>query len=118
MISVLRWCARIAGLAALVLGLLLWDGKLIGALNLHMTLGAIVAATVAILAVYAITARARIPLGMVGLLWAVLTVYLGMAQNRLMPGSNHWIVSVSHLVLGIGAIGLAEALAGAITRAK
>ena len=118
MVNLLRWCTRIAGLAALVLGMLLWEGKLVGALNLHMTLGAIVAAATAILAVYAISTRARIPLGIVGLVWAVVTVYVGIAQSQLMPGSNHWIVSAIHLLLGIGAIGLAEALAGAITRAK
>ena len=118
MVNLLRWCTRIAGVAALVLGMLLWDGKLIGALNLHMTLGAIVAAALAILAVYAIATRVRIPLGIIGLVWAAATVYVGIAQNQLVPGGNHWIVSTVHLLLGIGAIGLAEALAGAIIRAK
>ena len=118
MINLLRWCVRIAGLAALVLGVLLWEGMLVRALNFHMALGAIVAAAVAILGIYAITTRARIPLGFIGLVWAAATFYLGIAQNQFVPGDNHWIIAVIHLLLGIGAIGLAEALAGAITRAK
>lgn len=118
MINLLRSCVRVGGLAALILGVLLWNGMLIGALNLHMTLGAIVAAALAILAVYAIAAHARVPIGIMGLVWAVATFYVGIAQNQWLPGSAHWIVDVIHLLLGIGAIGLAEATAGAINRAN
>lgn len=110
MIALLRWCVRIGGLAALIFGLLLWRGMLPGSVNLHMTLGGIVAAALAILAVYAIATRVRVPLAAVGLLWAVATGYVGSMQTHWLPGSNHWIVSVIHLLLGIGAIGLAEAL--------
>lgn len=116
MVKLLRWCVRIGGLVALVLGVLLWLGKLTGTLNLHMTLGAIVAAALAILAIYAIVTRAGIPLAVVGLVWAAATIYVGMNQNQWLPGSNHWVIDAIHLLLGVGAIGLAEAMAGAITR--
>lgn len=117
MVNLLRWCARIAGIVALLLGLLLWAGKLASALNAHMALGAIVAAALALLAVYAIVARARVPLAVVGLLWAGATVWVGINQIQWLPGGNHWMIGAIHLLLGIGAIGLAEALAGAIRRA-
>lgn len=118
MINLLRWCVRIGGLAALVLGILLWNGSLIEAVNLHMTLGAIVAAALAILAVYAIAARVRFPLALLGLAWAAATIYVGIEQTSWLPGSGHWIIDVTHLVLGIGAMGLAEVLAGAIVRTR
>jgi hypothetical protein len=116
MINLLRWCIRIAWLAALVWGLLIWSGRLAGTLNLHIILGEIVAAALAILAVYALLARVRIALASSALAWAAVTVYVGVMQRRWMPGGSHWMIETVHLLLGVGAIGMAEALAGAVTR--
>lgn len=118
MINLLRWCIRISWLAALVLGLLIWSGRLGGALNVHMTFGWVVAAGLAIIAVYALVSGVRIPLAAVSLVWAAVTVYVGVMQNQWMPGSSHWVIEAIHLLLGFGAIGMAEALAGAIARGK
>lgn len=118
MITLLRWCIRIAWLGALVLGLLLWSGRLAGALNFHMFLGGVVAVALVILAAYAFVSRVRIPLAIVSIVWAAATVYVGLMQNRWMPGSSHWVIEAIHLLLGVGAIGMAEALAGAIMRGK
>src|ERR1700677_2766750 len=118
MINLLRWCIRIAWLAALVLGLLIWSGRLGGALNVHMTLGWVVAAALLILAVYGLVSGVRIPLAIASLVWAPLTVYVGVMQNQLMPGSSHWMIETIHLLLGVGAIGMAEALPGGTTRGK
>lgn len=118
MINLLRWCIRIAWLAALVLGILLWSGRAGGALNVHMTLGWVVAAGLVTIAVYALVSSVRIPLAVVALAWAAATVYVGVMQNQWMPGGSHWIIEAIHLLLGIGAIGMAEALAGGIARGK
>jgi hypothetical protein len=116
MINLLKWCIRIAWLGAIVLGLLFWGGIFTGALNLHMFLGGVVAFALALLAVYAFVIKVRVPLAIVSLLWAAATLYIGIAQTRLMPGSSHWIIELIHLLLGVGAIGLAEALAAALGR--
>lgn len=118
MMNLLRWCVRIAGLAALILGVLLWRGMMAGSVNLHMSLGGLVAAVLAILALWAIVARVRVPMAAVSLVWAAATVYVGFMQANWLPGSRHWIVDTIHLLLGIGAMGMAEALGGAITRAR
>ena len=52
------------------------------------------------------------------LAWAAATVYLGINQTHILPGGSHLLIEVIHLLLGIGAMGLAEALAGAISRWK
>jgi hypothetical protein len=109
MIKLLQWFARIAGLGALVLGLML---SRIPTLNLHMTLGGIVALALAILALWALSARVRIPAAIAGLLWAAATIYVGMRRGRGTVGE------IIHVLLGIGAIGLAEMLAAAITRKR
>jgi len=116
MINLLRWCVRIAGLAALVLGILLWSATLTGSVDLHMVLGAIVAAALALLAIYAVVRRVRIPMAIAALVWTVATIYVGMMQVHWLTGSHHWIVKTVHLLLGIGAIGMAEGLAGAVSR--
>lgn len=115
MIALLRWCIRIAGIVALVLGLLVWGG-IATPVNLHMTAGGIVAAALAILAIYAIVIRVRFPLAIVSIVWAVATVYVGVMQAQWLPGSVHWIIEAIHLLLGVGAMGMAEALAGALSR--
>jgi hypothetical protein len=115
MIKLLQWCVRIGWLAALALGILLWRGMFIGAIRAHMALGGLVVLSLAALAVLALLARVRIPLAIVSIVWAAVTFYVGIMQ--LGPrGSNFWMIEILHLALGIGAIGIAEALAGALKR--
>ena len=109
MINVLRWFVRIAGLGALVLGLMF---SRVPVLSLHMALGCIVVLVLAIFALWALAARVRIPAAIAGLFWAAATLYVGMMKNRGNAGE------IIHVLLGIGAIGLAEMLAGAITRKR
>ncbi len=123
MIKLLQWLVRIAGLGALVLGATLWVapgviGSFAAALRVHMTLGGIVTLALAILAVWALIDRVRIPAAVVGLLWAAATVFVGTLQDWWVAGGSHPGIAWTHLVLGIGAIGLAEMLAAALTRAK
>jgi hypothetical protein len=109
MIGLLRWFVRIAGLGALVLGLML---SRIPSVRLHMALGCIVVLAMAILALWALAAHIRIPAAIAALFWAAATIYVGMMRNRGTPGE------IIHVLLGVGAIGLAEILAGAIARKR
>ena len=63
-------------------------------------------------------ARSGVSLGLValGIAWGLIVVALGMTQNRLLPGDAHWVIKVLHLLVGIGALGIAERLAGSIKR--
>jgi hypothetical protein len=107
MIKLLQWLTRIAGLGALVLGLML---SRIPSVRLHMALGCIVVLALAILALWALAARIRIPAAIAALFWAAATIYVGLMGNRGTTGE------IIHVLLGIGAIGLAEMLAAAISR--
>jgi hypothetical protein len=115
MINLLRWIARIGGLLALVLGLML-SRVAPSALQIHMTLGVLVAVALAILGGWAMAKAVSLPIARMSLIWAGATIYIGFAQGRLLPGDNHWIIEVLHALLGIGAIGFAEMLAAALTR--
>jgi hypothetical protein len=119
MIKLLQWLIRIAGLGAFVLGAGYWFGHAFAPLSLHMTLGGLVALTLAILALWALFSRVRIPAALIGLLWAVAIIYVGTLQDWLVGGGgSHRVVQIIHPLLGIGAIGLGEMLAAAITRNK
>ncbi len=41
---------------------------------------------------------------------------IGMTQERILPGQNHWIFQVTHLVVALVAVGLGEMLAGGVRR--
>jgi hypothetical protein len=112
MINLLRWSTRLAGLGALVLGVLFWRGMFTRALHIHMALGGIVALVLVIMAVCALVARVRIPLAIVSVVWAAATVYVGLTQE------DRLVIEIVHLLLGVGAVGMAEALGGAIGRRK
>ena len=113
MIAVLRWVGRIGGLLALVMGLMISRSPV---LEPHMMIGSIVALALLIVSMWAIAKRVRIPVGIVGLLWAGATVYVGRNQMGWMTGDGHWIVEVVHTIIGIGAIGLIEMLSAGISK--
>ena len=111
--TILRWVVRITGLLQLLLGIALWTGNLLPYLHLHILDGYIF--TLAFLAAVVLAAVARVGLWrvLVGIVWVLAVPALGIMQTRILPGDFHWIVQVVHLLLGAGAIGFADRLAGA-----
>lgn len=118
MINVLRWLTRIAGLGALVLGLSFLFASSVAPLSVHMALGGIVALMLAILAVWALIDRVRIPAALAALLCAAAVVAVGTIQDWWVGAGRHVVMEIVHPLLGIGAIGLAEMLAAAISRKR
>ena len=112
MIKLHQQLTRIAGLGALVLGADFLFAPRAALLSLHMALGGIVALMLAILAVWALIDRVRVPAAIAALIWAAATIYVGMMKGRGTAGE------IIHVLLGIGAIGLAEMLAAAINRRR
>jgi hypothetical protein len=114
--NVLRWAARLTGLFQLVVGLAFWTGNLLQLLQLHMLAGLIF--TVAFLVIVLLAAVARVGIGpvLLGLVWAIVVPVLGMTQSTILNGPDdpHWIVKAAHLLVGFGAIGFADHLAGTI----
>ena len=97
----------LAGLLALVLGLILWTGMAVNVVSLHMLLGLLTVVALWVVGV----AQALAPGGSWGIaagaiVLGVLTAWLGMVQASLLVSENHWIIQVVHLLLGIATIGL------------
>ena len=113
--AALRWVVRLDGIGALILGIILWTGSL-GILKIHILTGFILSVTMFLIGIVGFLARVKPPLPIVAILWALLLPYVGFAQRRPLPGAGHVIVQVIHLLIGICAIGIAEALAAKIKR--
>lgn len=109
--KLLSWILRIAFLVALGLGLALWSGRGYAYLRLHMWLGFIVTFALLLLVILSFISRVSPALPFVALLWAVALPVIGIAQLRILPGHNHWVIQTMHLILGLGAIGLGEVIA-------
>jgi hypothetical protein len=107
--------ARVLGLAAIVLGVLLWGGseRLLAS---HIGSGFLVAMVVFVLAVVALTKKAVVP-GILGVILAMLLPVVGFMQ---LPLTFHSLraVQVAHFVLALVTIGVAERLYSAIHSAS
>ncbi len=107
---------RVSGLFLLGLGVLFWMGRARSFVGLHMALGLVLALALFLLAGLAFRARAARGLAALVGVFTLAMLALGMLQDRLLTGDRHWIVEVTHLVLGLGALGLGARLAAALRR--
>lgn len=111
-----RWTIRIAGLIALVLGIFLWTGGGGGIVPLHMLLGMILVGGLWVLAALGLRFGTGPLLPAVAVGWGVLTVVFGLNHALILPGDLHVIVEVAHLLVGLAAMGIGEALGARIAR--
>jgi hypothetical protein len=109
-VKAIQLTIRIAGSLQLILGVLVWTGRLNVLLFVHIMIGMVLVLGLWILA--GLASRAGVKPGWVGLLiiWGLVMLFLGLTQALLLTGSAHWIIQVLHLLVGVGAIGLAEML--------
>lgn len=111
-----QWVVRVCGVVLLILGLLIWAENMRNLIQIHTWLGLLMVLGLWVLAVAG--ARLGAPIGLAAGLavMGLLVVALGMAQASLMPGGAHWIIQIVHLLLGMAAVGMAEALGGRLRR--
>lgn len=114
MAKALIMIVRVLGLAAIVLGVLLWTGRQ-QYLGPHIGGGFLVAMVVFVLAVLALMKKAVVP-GILGVVLAVLLPVVGLKQ---FPLTFHTLqaIQVVHIVLALATIGVAERLYSAIRSA-
>ena len=104
------WIVRLAGIVQLVVGVLFWTGRALGLVPFHMANGFLVVLGLWTLAVLAFVARTRRGLAVFALLWGIALPAFGMAQMAILPGPSHWVIRTIHLVMGIAALGMVDAL--------
>jgi hypothetical protein len=107
---------RLAGLFALILGLAFWSGHALTMVNAHMGFGILVVLGLWVLAGLGAKGGVGASTVIVAVLWGLVVPVLGAVQLNLPPGGGYGIVRVLHLVVGLGALALAETLAGRLRR--
>jgi hypothetical protein len=114
-ITAIQMAIRIAFLVQLALGLAFWTGNALGLVDLHQLIGILIVLGLWTQAALAVRAGARPGMAVAAVVWGVAVIVVGLTQRELLPGSAHVVIEVLHLLLGLGAVGLADTLA---TRAK
>lgn len=114
LLTAIRWIIRVGFLLLLLLGIAIWTGAAHHLTIIHIVIGILFVLALLILA-GVVGSSGRMPGLAVGIaIVAIAIAVLGLTQERIDPGSTHWIVSVCHLLLGAIGMGLAE-MAGART---
>ncbi len=109
--AIFQWLVRLTGLIQLVLGVFIWTGNADALIPIHISSGVVLVLSLLTLAVLAAFARVNPAFVALAIVWGLITVLLGLTQERLLPGPAHWVIQVVHLLVGLGAIGQAENLA-------
>lgn len=104
----LMWTLRITMLIQLVVGIILWTGHGANLTQFHMGVGSLF--TLAYLGLVVVAARSGVGVG--PLLAATLLGFIiptfGMMQTGLLVGPMHWIIRVTHLLIAMAAMGVAD----------
>jgi len=107
---------RLLGVVLIILGIQFWTGQAFTLVPLHMRLGETLIALLWILA--AMGLRSSVAKGLVfgAILYGVFVFAFAMNMGRFLPGGAHEVIRALHFLFGLGAIGMAEAIAGRIKR--
>jgi hypothetical protein len=115
-VLVARLLLSLLGIVLVVLGILFWTGHALSLLQVHMMLGGLFVICMWVLAVVGFLGRGTRGLALVVLIWSLIVPALGVAQLSLMPGADHWVIQVVHLLVGGFAVTLGATLARRIGR--
>jgi hypothetical protein len=105
-----QWTVRGSGVVLIVLGAVIWTGHGDQLVDVHMTFGILLVLGLWTLAF--LGARAGLPVGLVvvAFAWGLIAPALGLTQANILNNGWHWVIQVIHLLIGLGAIGIAEQL--------
>ena len=111
MVTILQMLVRLCFVVLIVLGIAFWTNHWLSLVPIHMGVGLLLVLSLGLTSIIAAVARAPVGLVIAGLVWGAIVIALGMNQTSLLAGSSHWVVQVTHLLVGMAAIALNERLA-------
>jgi hypothetical protein len=101
---------RIAALVQVVVGIAMWTGHWYSLVGMHRTIGMLFVLSLWIIAVIALVQRRSAGLAAFGILWGLLVAAIGFMQQGILIGDLHWIVRVTHLIIAMASLPIAERL--------
>jgi hypothetical protein len=108
--SILLMVIRIAGSIQLLSGIVFWTGNAKTLVIGHILLGSILTIALFMVTYRAYRNEVSLWLVIIAAAWSLGLPIWGLAQERILPGSYHWISQVLHVLCGVGIIGVAEML--------
>jgi len=116
--TISHWVVRIAGVLALILGLLFWTGDVRALTPVHILLGVLTVLGLWLLA--ATASQQGVPLSLTAgaAIIGLITLVLGLTQTSLLPGGAHWVIQAIHLVVGMAAVATGEMIGGRLRRMR
>ena len=117
--SILQICVRGLGTLMLLLGLGVWTGNFDILVPIHILLGLLLVIALFALAYRAARAGVSIWLVILAVVWTLVMLVIGLTQENTFPDPStfRWVIQVIHLLIGVGAIGMAEMLGSRIKKA-
>src|SRR6266508_1667481 len=107
--TIVQMLIRICGVLLLILGLLIWAEGMSGLIGIHMLLGVVLVISLVVLGILAWQQKAPVGLAAGLIVVAAVVLWVGLTQNTtLNAGANQWLVKIVHLLLGMGAVAMAE----------
>ena len=107
---------RVGVLIELVLGILFWTGNADSLQIVHIVVGILVVLSLWTLGIAQGLAGGSFGLALATFVVGFLLALVGLFQKGWLVGSNHWVIQVIHLLLGLSVIGLAEMIGGRYRR--
>jgi hypothetical protein len=107
---------RIGVLIELVLGILFWTGNADSLQLVHIVIGILVVLSLWTLGIAQGLAGGSFGLALATFVVGFLLALVGLFQKGWLVDSNHWVIQIIHLLLGLSAIGLAEIIGGRYRR--
>ncbi|HKA56070.1 MAG TPA: hypothetical protein VKJ47_20660 [Candidatus Binatia bacterium] len=104
-IRILVWTRLVAGIGAMILGLLHWFFH-ISFLQIHMLFGVLVTLALLIAGSVAVFTKGLRVLGAIAMVFALIVPVFGISQMQILVGDFHTLIRVAHLLVGVGAVSL------------
>lgn len=116
-VRILTWIARIGGIGALLLGLIVWITG-INIVTIHMLFGLTLTLSFLIVSIIMVLTGGMRVLGLAGIIYALIVPVFGVTQDALLPGDWHWLIRVAHMLVGLGALPLIQIISTRYQRLK
>jgi hypothetical protein len=115
-LTISQMLVRITGVLLLILGLLIWAENMVNLIGIHMLLGVIFVLSLWVFAVAAVRAGAAVGAAAGVAVLGLLVIAIGMTQDTVFQAQL--AIKIVHLLVGMAAIGVAEAVGGRIRRIR
>jgi hypothetical protein len=110
-VLVTQLVARAIAVVQVALGIFVWTGHGDSLIPVHIAVGLVLVADLWAAVAFGVRLGAPTGLVVVALVWSLGMPVFGLVQTNLLPGDLHVVIQVLHLLVGLAAVGLVEALA-------